>query len=69
MPVGGVAMGKRILRGWKGTKAGRVVGKGRWTGRIGVGRGRWQWGGGDWKGEMGRGPAGRAATGTGRGWQ
>ena len=43
-------MGKGMLRGWQETKAGRVVGRGRWTGRIGVGRGRWQRGGGDWKG-------------------
>ena len=69
MPVGRGAMGKRMLRGWQGTKAGRVEGRGRWTGRIGVERGRWQRGGGDCKGEIGRGAAGRAATGTGRGWQ
>ena len=65
-------MGKRMLRGWQGLKAGRGVGSGRWggwTGRRGDGEGwmateGWRQGGGIWKGAMGRG-----AIGTGRGWQ
>ena len=43
MPVGGGAMGKRILRGLQKPGAGTGVGRGRqggWTGRRG-------WGGGD----------------------
>ena len=41
-------MGKRMLvRPESGEEGG--------TGRRGVGRGRWQWGGGDCKGAMGRG--------------
>ena len=46
-------MGKSMLRGWQGPKAGRGVGSGRWggwTGRRGIWRGGWQRGGGDGKG-------------------
>ena len=56
-------MGKRMLRGWQGPKAGRGVGSGRWggwTGRRGDGEGGWQRGGGDGdrEGESGRGQLG-----------
>ena len=54
-------MGKRMLRGWQGPKAGRGVGSGRWggwTGRREDGKG-WMatggGGGGDREGESGRG--------------
>ena len=56
-------MGKSMLRGWQGPKAGRGVGSGRWggwtvrrgdrEGWMAVGRGRQ--GGGIWKGTTGRG--------------
>ena len=59
-------MGKRMLRGWQGPKAGRGVGSGRcggWTGRRGDGEGwmatgggggaGWRQGGGVRKGAMG----------------
>ena len=42
--------GERMLRAWQGPGAERVVGSGRhggWTGRRGVGSGRYQLGGGD----------------------
>ena len=72
-------MGKRILRGWQGPKAGRGVGSGRWggwTGRRGDGEG-WMAGGGVETGRgnlkggngEGEGQMGRGAIGTGRGWQ
>ena len=65
-------MGKRMLRGWQGPKAGRGMGSGRWggwTGRRGDGdrwmaTGRGNLEGGNREGEMGRG-----AIGTGKGWQ
>ena len=70
-------MGKRMLRGWQGPKAGRGVGSGRWGGWTegrgdgewwiatgGVETGRWNLEGGNGEGEMGRG-----AIGTERGWQ
>ena len=51
-------MGKRMLRGWQGLKAGMGVGSGRWggwTGRRGDGEGWRQRGGdGDREGESGR---------------
>ena len=55
-------MGKKMLRGWQGLKAGRGVGSGRWggwTGRRGDGErwmatGRGRQGGRIWKGTMGR---------------
>ena len=70
--MGGGAIGKRMLRGWQGLKAGRGMGSGRWggwTGRRGDGEGwmatgGWRQGGGIWKGATGRG-----AIGMGRGWQ
>ena len=55
-------MGKRMLRGWQGPKAGRGVGSGRWGGWT-EGRGDGEWwiatgggwrqGGGIWKGQRG----------------
>ena len=54
-------MGKSMLRGWQGPKAGRGVGSGRWggwTGRRGMGGVD-----GNGEGEMGKG-----AIGTGRGY-
>ena len=69
-------MGKRMLRGWQGPKAGRGVGSerwGGWTGRRGDGEGWMATGRGDRKGESRRGKRegemGRGAIGTGRGWQ
>ena len=51
-------MGKRMLRGWQGPKAGRGVGSGRWGGWT-EGRGDGEWwiatgGGGEREGESGR---------------
>ena len=51
-------MGKRMLRGWQGPKAGRGVGSGRWggwTGRRGDGEGWMATGTGGREGESGRG--------------
>ena len=51
-------MGKRMLRGWQGPKAGRGVGSGRWggwTGRRGDGEGWIATGTGGREGESGRG--------------
>ena len=70
-------MGKRMLRGWQGPKAGRGMGSGRWggwTGRRGDGdrwmaTGRGRQGGGIWKGVTGRGRWGGEQIGTGKGWQ
>ena len=55
-------MGKRMLRGWQGPKAGRGVGSGRW-GRVDGRKGGWggvdsDGGVGDREGESGRGQRG-----------
>ena len=55
-------MGKRMLRGWQGLKAGRIMESGRWgggTGRREDGKGWMATGrGGDREGESGRGQRG-----------
>ena len=73
-------MGKRMLRGWQGPKAGRGVGSGRWGGWT-EGRGDGEWwiatgggggvetGRGNLEGGNGEGEMGRGAIGTERGWQ
>ena len=62
---GGRGNGEKDAEGLARAESGEVSGRwGGWTGRRGDGEGGWQWGGGIWKGEMGRG-----AIGTGRGWQ
>ena len=65
----GEAVGKRMLRGWQGPKAGREVGggeggqEGRWVatgGGVETGRGNLE--GGNGEGEMGRGAIGDEKT-------
>ena len=69
-------MGKRMLRGWQGLKAGRGVESGRWggwTGRRGDGKGygngEGETGRGNLKGGNDEGEIWRRAIGMGREWQ
>ena len=82
MPVGGGAMGKRMLRGGQGSEVGRGVRRGRWggwterkggsKGVMATGRGRWggdngkKGGGGDWEGVTRRGRWGGMQRGGGQ---